>query len=104
MNLAIEAMTSDEDLWQCYFRDFIVHKLKLVSPSDTSQQEDIAYQILHIYFDELHHKKMPQKLVELHCHANIEHLSLALMATNLRPLNKIERVRIKGYIVLDLMQ
>lgn len=87
-------MTDDVYLWQCYFKDFIACKLKLVDPSDALQQEDVAHEILHIYFEELHDKEMPQKLVELHCHASIEHLSLAQMATNLRPLNKIKRVKI----------
>lgn len=92
MKLAIESMSNDKNLWQCYFKDFIALKLKLASPDGASQQNDIAYRILHIYFNELDDKEMPQKLVELHCHASIEHLSLAHMATNLRPLNKIERV------------
>ena len=96
LNLAIEAMTSDAYLWQCYFKDFIAQKLKLVSPGDAPQGKDIAHQILHFYFNGLHNKEMPLKLVELHCHASIEHLSLAQMATNLRPLNKIEKVRTIG--------
>lgn len=91
--MAITAMTSDRNVWQCYFKDFITHKLELVDPSDAPQQGDVVSHILNIYFGELHSKKMPLKLVELHCHASIEHLSLAQMATSLRPLNKLERVR-----------
>lgn len=92
LGLSISAMTSHKDLWQCYFTDFIAHKLKLVNPSDAPQEGDIAHQILHTYFEQLHDKEMPQKIVELHSHASIKHLFLSQMATNLRPLNKIERV------------
>lgn len=93
--LAVSAMASHQNIWLCYFMDFIAHKLMLVDPSHVPQG-DIAQQFLHTYFDHfehLHSREMPQRLVQLHCYASIHHLSLAQMATTLRPLSKIEGVR-----------
>ena len=92
----MEAMAGNQNLWQCYFIDFITHKLKLVDPSHTPQghtpQGDLAQQILHTYFEQLHFCDMPQRVVQLHCWFNVYHLFLAQMATILRPLSKIEGV------------
>ena len=75
-----------------YFNDFIVFKLKLV---DLSQQGDITLQLLLSYFERLHSSELPLRMVQLHCHACIHHVSLAQLATTLRPLSKIEGVSAK---------
>ena len=86
----VAAMTSDSydrNLWRLYFNDFIIHKLKLMDPD---RQSKIAQELLYTYFHELHNKETLQRLVELHCHTSIYHLSLAQVATTLRPLGRIE--------------
>ena len=88
-------MAVEKELWLDYFSDFITQKLRL---SDSRQKEgpckdqDIAHKIMYAYFNELHGHEMPQRLVELHCHANLHHLYLTEATTLLCPLNKIENV------------
>ena len=89
MSIVIDAMASDQTLWKCYFTDFITHKLKLDDPSHLN--EDIPRELLNTYFEQLHDHKMPNKLVELHCHANIYYLCLAQRVTLLRSLGKMVR-------------
>ena len=95
IGFAVEALTLDDSIWQCYFTDFISHKLDLLHPTlHKPLQEDIAHQLLHAYFEQLHSCEMPQRLVELHCSASLKQLSLARMVTHiLCPLRKIKEVR-----------
>ena len=99
LSLAIHAMTSYQDLWLCYFNDFITHKLKLVDQDHAPSQDhsprggDMAQQFLCTYFEELHFLEMPNRLAELHCNVSTYQLYLAQMATILRPLSKIGKVR-----------
>lgn len=90
IGFSFAAMDIHQDLWQHYFTDFITRKLKLV---DSSSQSDIAQQLLRAYFSQLHDKCMPQKVIELHCHANVSHHFLAQMAATLRSLNGLDGVR-----------
>ena len=101
IGLAVDAMASHQNIWQCYFNDFITHKLKLVDPGHAPQDHapqdhaphgDIAQQILQTYFEQLHVSEMPKRMVELHCYVNVGHLFLAKMATTLRPLSSIAKV------------
>lgn len=92
VGLAFDAMAMDEqDLWQLYFTDFMTYKLKLVDPSQPPQS-DIAQQLMRAYFSQLHNREMPQRAVELHCHANVSHHFFAQMASILRSLNRMEGV------------
>lgn len=94
LSIAVVKIASDKSLWKHYFTDFISHKLKLVGPDQNDPQEDnIAQQVWHTYFEQLHESEMPQRLVALHCYASIYHVYLAKMAIILHPLSKIERVR-----------
>ena len=87
-------MASHQDLWQRYFYDFIAHRLKLVDHISDDYQSDMAHQLLHAYFAQLHNKEMPDRVVQLHCHTSICHHFLAQMATILRPLSEMEEVSI----------
>lgn len=104
LGIAVDKMASDQSLWKDYFSDFIRHKLELVGP-DSSAEENIAQQVWCTYFQELHNTEMPRRLIELHCYASIYHVSLARMATILHPLSKIDRVRkkINGDEIHDLL-
>jgi hypothetical protein len=92
IGLALGAMAEHMELWQHYFTDFITYKLNLVDPSQGSQS-DIAQQLLRAFFNQLHDKEMPHRVVQLHCHTNICHHYLAQMAAILRSLNKMDGVR-----------
>lgn len=89
LGVTIDAM-AHTNIWQCYFTDFIT--LNFVDPGHTPQG-DIAQQLLYTYFEPLHSEKMTERMVKLHCHVSIHHISLARMATSLRFLNRIEGVR-----------
>ena len=54
----------------------------------------MAQQIMRTYFEQLHFLEMPNRLAQLHCHVSTYQLYLAQMATILRPLSKIGRVRV----------
>jgi hypothetical protein len=82
-------MVSNEKIWNYYFTDFIAYKLKFVGTS----QEDIAMKLLNNYFRNMHLLELPRRMVHLHCHASVHHISLAKLVTLLRPLSKIEGVR-----------
>ena len=83
--LAVEAMGLNFDLWQCYFDDFLFHKLQLGSGG-------ISQQILHVFFEELYKEKALVRVVSLHCYIHVYHLNLAKVANFLRPLNQIQQV------------
>ena len=91
LKLISDAMACHQKIWMCYFNDFIAFKLKLVDSSHTPQA-DIALQLIHVYFERLHSLELPLRIVHLHCHASIHHVSLAQLVTILRPLSKIEGV------------
>lgn len=90
MGIIVDAIASDNHLWECYLRDFIALRWKL------EQQKDIAEQLLYKYFDQLCGNEdnnniiILKRLVILHCHANVQHLALAQMATSLHPLEVIK--------------
>ena len=89
--LAIDAMGSDPNLWNCYFNNFITHKLKLFDHGDI-YQGNFAQKILHTFFKYLHDQKPSHKMARLHCYVRIYHLNLAQITTILRPLSKVEKV------------
>ena len=93
LSLVIGAMKSDDKvIWDNYFTDFITYKLKLAG----TPEEDIVLQLLRIYFKDIHSLDLPMRMIHLHCHASVHHVSLAKLMTLLRPLRKIEEVR-KSY-------
>lgn len=81
LGLSIGAMGSHTDLWDCYFNDFITHKLKL-------EDNSIAQQILHKYFEKMDKQihEASEKIAWVHCYVRIYQLRFAEMATTLRPL------------------
>lgn len=97
LGVVIAAMTTNLELWHCYFKDFITYKLSLVDQSHTIQLDqsrvsltgDFAQQILHNYFEYLDKYDVLHRMAELH---NMYQLQIAKTATILRPLIKIGRV------------
>lgn len=86
IGIIVEFISNDSQLWQIYFRDFIILKWNLMHRK--GQQRNLAEQLLYNYFDHLCNSNDDlQKLVTLHCHANVYYLSIAQMATTLRPLD-----------------
>ena len=87
--LAVKAMGLHFDLWQCYFNDFFLHKLRLRSlPTGGT----ISQHILNAYFKQLHKQQAVKRVISLHCYFNIYHLDIAKMANILRSLNQIQVV------------
>ena len=91
-------MASDEDLWPRYFNDFIIFKLKLCGDAD---EGDIAQLILHTYFQQIHSYDALKKVVELHSYVSVYQLSLAQMASILRPLNKLQGLGVSTVTVIE---
>lgn len=87
--LAVEAMGLHFDLWQRYFDDFLLHKLRLGGLRGGA----ISQQILRAFFGQLHQQETLVRVVSLHCYIHVYHLDLAKMANLLRPLNQIQQVR-----------
>ena len=87
--VVLEAMSNHPELWDRYFGDFVLHKLRLESPE---AGEGIAKDILYVYFGDLHHQESIMRIVGLHSYLHVYHLNLAKMAVMLRPLNKIQKV------------
>ena len=87
--LAVEAMGLHFDLWQRYFDDFLLHKLRLGGLRGGT----ISRQILRAFFGQLHEQETLVRVVSLHCYIRVYHLDLAKMANLLRPLNQIQQVR-----------
>ena len=92
--LAVEAMGRHFDLWQRYFDDFLLHKLRLGG----LRGEAISQRILHVFFGQLHEQGVIVRMVSLHCYIRIYQLNLAKMATILRPLNQIQQVSVCVYV------
>ena len=90
--LAVEAMGRHFDLWQRYFNDLLLHKLRLGG----LRSEAISQQILYVFFGQLHEQGAMIRVVSLHCYIHIYHLNLAKMATVLRPLNQIQQVNVQA--------
>lgn len=86
--LAVEAMGVHFDLWQRYFDDFLLHKLRLGGLRGGT----ISQQILRAFFGQLHEQETLVRVVSLHCYIRVYHLDLAKMANLLRPLNQIQQV------------
>lgn len=86
--LALKAMKQHFDLWQRYFDDFLIQKLRLGG----IRGEAISQQILRVFFEQLHEHEAVSRVVLLHCYFHTNQLDLAKMANLLRPLNQIEQV------------
>ena len=82
-------MSKDIDLWDRYFNDFVLHKLRLDSEDSSS---GIAQQILHTFLGQLHQLESLERVVGLHSYLHVYQLDLAKMASVLRPLNKLQKV------------
>ncbi len=84
LSFATEAMTSDEDLWHCYYKDFITSKLK---PIDVPSKDEIGE---HNFFKNLDRSSdMLERVIKLHCSVNIKQFNLDQLAAILRPLSKV---------------
>ena len=84
--LAVEAMRLHPELWQHYFDDFLLHKLRLGG----LHRGTISHQILHAFFRQMHMQEAVSRVVLLHCYSHVYQLHLAKMAKLLRPLDQIE--------------
>lgn len=87
--VSIEAMANYPELWDRYFGDFVLHKLRLESPE---AGEGIVKDMLYAFFGDIHRQDPLTKIVGLHTYLHVYHLNLAKMAATLRPLNKIQKV------------
>ena len=90
LSLVAEAMSKDDDLWVRYFNDYVLHELRLDSEDSSS---GIAQQILHTFLGQLHQLESLERIVGLHSYLHVYQLDLAKMASVLRPLNKLQKVR-----------
>jgi len=76
------------DLWQRYFDEFLLHKLRLGG----LQEGTISLQIFHVFFSHLHEQETVLRVVSLHCNVHANHLEFARKANRLRPLNQLQQV------------
>lgn len=87
LNLVINATASSQDIWNCYFKEFITYKLKL--QAKLAPKEDIVQLMLCTYFESL---DASNQLVKLHCFVNMKQLLLAQMSKPFHELSNIQRV------------
>ena len=86
--LAVKAMELHPDLWQRYYDDFLVYKLRLGGLNRGA----VSQQILNVLFQQLHKQDAISHVVSLHCYTHIHHVDLVKMANLLQPLNQIQQV------------
>lgn len=89
LTLVAEAMSKDAKLWDCYFNDFVLVKLRVDSEDSSS---GIAQQILHAFLRQLNQLEYLERVVGLHSHFHVYQLDLARMASVLQHLNKLQKV------------
>ncbi len=90
LELVAKAMSNDVELWNRYFNDFVLLKLRLDSEDSVG---GIAQQILHTFMSQLHGLEALDRVINLHAYLHVYQLDLAKMASVLRPLNKLHKVR-----------
>ena len=86
LGLVVEAMRLHPELWQCYFDDFLLHKLRLGG----LRRGTVSHQILRAFFRQLHMQEAVSRVVSLHCYSHVYQFHLAKMANLLRPLNQVQ--------------
>ena len=86
--LVTKAMGSHPDLWQRYFDNFFLYKLRLGSNGAISQK------ILQAFFEELDKLEPMARVISLHCYSHTYHLNLAKIANILRQLDQIQHVSV----------
>ena len=100
LGVVLDSISLHSDIWNKYFDDYIYCKFSLESHGEVKcgffPQRNIAHRILYVYFEELHRQSASLKLTELHCYLSIYQLSMTEMTALLRPLSKIEEVRVEG--------
>ena len=86
VKVAVEAIQSDDSLWNRYCDDFAQYKLHL--PEMTS----LTRYILHLYIgiDTLNCEDALSKLVSLHVRLHVHHLDIAKVVRVLNPISKLE--------------
>ena len=85
--MALQYITSEEDIWYSYLNDFITHKLRLVDLNIHVSSKNIVRQWI-LQTEYLQHHLL-ESLVKLHCYISFD---LVQMATILRPLSRLELV------------
>ncbi len=93
LELVARAISSDVELWNMYFNDFVLHKLRLDSEDSAG---GIAQQMLHTFMSELHSLKALERVINLHAYIHVCQLNLAKLASILRSLNKVHKVMWKN--------
>jgi len=80
------------ELWQCYFDDFLLYKLRLGG----LRRGSVSQHILSAYFGQLHEQEPMARAVSLHCYVRAYHMhpNLANMVSLLRSLNQTQQVRV----------
>ena len=97
--LVTEAISKHSELWKRYFNDFAWYKLQLDSENSSG---GIAQQILHAYLGHIHELKAMERMISLHTHLHVYQLNLAKVASRLRPLDKLHKVRCSILFTLQL--
>ncbi len=91
LELVGKAMSNNAELWDRYFNDFVLHKLRLDSEDSAG---GIAQKILQTFMSQLQQLTALERLINLHAYLHVYQLDLAKMASVLRPLNKLHKVRL----------
>ncbi len=89
MELIATAMTNDMKLWNTYFNDLVLHKLRLNSEDSAG---GIAQQMLYTFMNQLHKLEPLERIINLHAYFHVYQLDLANLASILRPLNTLHKV------------
>ncbi len=89
LELVAKAISNDVELWNRYFIDFVMHKLRLDSEDSAG---GIAQQMLYTFMSQLHKLEALERVINLHAFLHVYQLDLAKLASNLRPLIKLYKV------------
>ena len=92
----VQAIIRNPELWTSYFSNFIFSKLHLTS------LESIEKQIVQKAFSNLSTLDITEKIVYLHAYAAVNQLDFAKMATILRSLAQMEKIKPVSSNVLSL--
>ena len=88
MVTCVQAVVRNPELWTSYFNNFIVSKLHL-----TSSESIIEKQIVQEVFGNLTTLDVIDRIVYLHAYVAVYQLDLAKVATTLRSLAQIEKIK-----------
>lgn len=86
ITVVINGLRQDSGLWCTYFTDFVSLKLRL------ENSKGIGLKLLEAYFPSADSQDPLSMFVLLHSYFNVHNLSLAKLATLMRPLDRVQEV------------